>query len=149
VSVPEGVIGIAAFAGFCVFWCMISALTARMGGWNALAKRYGVSIIPAGTVYRWQSMKIGAMASYNGAMNVSVSPRGLCLFPVLVFRFGHKPLLIPWSDVRIETEESAFGAMAALHIGHPEMTVIHLSSSLCTKSGIDRYARKAPTPEPF
>lgn len=149
VNIPESVIGVLIFAAFCGFWCMISTLVARMGGWSALAKKYAVTIVPTGTMYRWQSLGIGRATSYNNAMNIVISSRGLCLFPMIIFRFGHHPILIPWADIRIETEQSFFGSTVSLHINNAENSVIRLSESLSKKLGIDHYAYKAPSPGVF
>lgn len=85
-----------------VFWVMICRLIARMSGWKALSESYASQSDDTGAVLRFQSSSFRWSTNYSGMLNVGASSRGLSLSVIAVFKPGHAPLSIPWSDVRAE-----------------------------------------------
>ena len=73
-------------------------MRARTGGWSALAGSYARSDRPEGTAFRFGSGNLG-LASYRGCLWFVSGVRGLHVSVLFLFRPGHPPLFVPWSDV--------------------------------------------------
>jgi hypothetical protein len=83
-----------AFAG-------IIYLISRIGGWHSLALRYRRPPGPRPNTKFWMaSMGIGPLIGYHGCVMIGANERGLYLSVWPLFRFGHAPLLIPWSALK-------------------------------------------------
>ncbi|MDB6129401.1 MAG: hypothetical protein JWM04_508 [Verrucomicrobiales bacterium] len=83
------------FAGL---WVSVSFFLGRMGGWDALSKKYGVSIEPSGQKFTAQSAKIG-IVNYNSCLTIHTTPEGFSLAMIFLFRIGHPPIFIPWREI--------------------------------------------------
>lgn len=84
---------------FGLLWSAIVFLSARMSGWASLARHYPGAQPPVGQSWHWTSAQFGFFASYRNVLTIVVSPLGLYLRPVVIFRIGHEPLLIPWNAI--------------------------------------------------
>lgn len=84
---------------FPAWWIVIMCLIAFLGGWRRLAKTYAARAEPSGEKLRFQSMRLG-LTRYNGALTFVFAAQGLYMAAWGIFRPGHTPLLIPWSDIR-------------------------------------------------
>jgi hypothetical protein len=94
---------------FPLFWCFVIWVISRVGGWASLAASYVASSEPQGTRYTWRSMRISPAANYNGCLNVILSSAGIYMVPSQLFRFAHKPLLLPWDCVEHVSEQRFLG----------------------------------------
>ena len=94
-----------AVVGFFVFWCFIVWLISAVGGWSSLAAHYRNELPFTGRTWSFRSGMMGGIARYNGALTVGVNPSGLYLSVLPLFRPGHPPLFIPWSDVTVGNEQ--------------------------------------------
>ena len=81
--------------------CLVSLLLSAVSGWRRLAESYPDDVIVDGVTFRWQTALVG-IANYGGCLNVTVGHARLRLAVVPLFRVGHPPISIPWSDVRVE-----------------------------------------------
>ena len=120
------VLGLAAFAVvFPAFWCGVVWLVGAMG-WRALATRYPADAPATGQPLGLTSGTIGG-ANYNGALKVSVEREGLHLAVMALFRVGHPPMLIPWSEITSVTQKNALWARwYTLRIGTPHVATVRL-----------------------
>ncbi len=102
----DGYIFLAILAGFIVlfplFWMAIVLLISRVGGWVSLARSFPGPQTPPqeGETFGWVSARFGRFANYNNVLNVIVSRNGIYMRPILLFRVGHAPILIPWHVVQ-------------------------------------------------
>lgn len=86
---------------FPVFWIFIVFLIAYIGGWRRLAEHYSQIIYPKSgdtKVVRFASGRIG-LSNYNGVLTLTFSRAGLFLDMIIFFKFGHKDLFIPWTEI--------------------------------------------------
>lgn len=90
-----------AVAAFVAFWLLLSHGLNVAAGWRGLSARWGVDGAPGGKSFRWRSGQLGAV-HYRSALNFVVSPDGLFLAPVLIFRTLYRGALVPWEAVRFE-----------------------------------------------
>ena len=89
---------------FVAMWLVITGLLAHLGGWASLAALFRVESRPEGERFRFVSGSIGGRflpVSYGNCLFVTVSPKGLYLSILFLFRFQSPPLFVPWS--RVET----------------------------------------------
>jgi hypothetical protein len=93
---------ILAVALFIGVWFTSFHLIARLGGWRSLASFYRTEAGPPGPLLRFRYGRLGAITNYNACLSLAASPRGLYLSLLPMFRPGHPPLLIPWSEVEVQ-----------------------------------------------
>ena len=84
---------------FPLFWSGIVYMISRLGGWSDLAKRYATQEPFSGTTFQMQSVTIGILGNYRSVVTIGASDDGLYLNPLVFYRPGHPPLLIPWDDI--------------------------------------------------
>jgi hypothetical protein len=79
-------------------WIAVSLLLAMLVGWLGLAKHYRCRTRFKGQKWYFQT---GSMipAHYIGCLTTGASGEGVYLAVLPLFRLGHPPLLIPWSDI--------------------------------------------------
>jgi hypothetical protein len=83
---------------FMGMWAAANFMFAERSGWRLLGRKYKVAVEPDGQRFRRQVYGVGGLAE-NGVTRMVVSPRGLYLAPLLLFRIGRDPVLIPWSAI--------------------------------------------------
>jgi hypothetical protein len=99
------IIVLLALAGFAVifplFWMAVVVLISRLSGWAGLAQRFAVSPERevTGDRFAWSSAQFGLLGSYSNCIDIVVSRNGLYMRPMVLFRTGHEPLLIPWNQI--------------------------------------------------
>jgi hypothetical protein len=119
---------------FPLFWSGIVYLIARFGGWSDLAKHYAIQEPFSGTTFQMQSVTIGMLGNYRSVVTIGANYDGLYLNPLVVYRPGHPPLLIPWDD--IETRDArglSFGEMVSFSPRKTPKRTISISKKLADK----------------
>jgi hypothetical protein len=84
-------------------WILVSFIISRVGGWSLLAKVYlaqGSNTLD-GESWRFQSIQMRWATNYGNCVTVRAIPLGLGFSVLFLFRIGHPPLLIPWSDITV------------------------------------------------
>ena len=98
------------FIGFPVFfvgvWFAVGFLLAEIGGWRTLASRFRCTDQWRGSLWRFQSAEMGfsGLVRYSGCLNFGVCADGLYIAPIILFRTGHSPLLIPWNEITVHRD---------------------------------------------
>jgi hypothetical protein len=94
---------------FLAVWFLSMHLIAWTGGWHELAGVYGAEL-PMELAHEWRNrqgrMRYGT--GYNGCLNIAANAMGMQLSLWKIFRPGHPPLFIPWSDVTTAVERGTF-----------------------------------------
>lgn len=120
---------------FALWWSFICWLIAVIGGWRALGRRYGVRRLPAGKKYYFQSAafspagnRLGFPCNYGGGLTMIVSAEGLGLAILPIFRIGHPPLLIPWTEFCQPRQKTFLGywKFFEAEIGEPPIVTVCL-----------------------
>ena len=114
------------FTGVWVAICYGIALT---GGWNVLAEHYLDKSDFQGERFRFRSGQIGK-ASYGSCLTLGASPRGLYLATLVMFRFGHPPLFIPWEDISITSKKQWFVSLVQLEFSKAPGTTLDISKGI-------------------
>ena len=95
------VIVLAGIASGVALWIAVGWIVSRATGWAELARAYpGGRRLYRGGWVRWQSLQLRGFGGYNNAVNVGADEEGLQVEMMWVFRIGHEPVFVPWSDVR-------------------------------------------------
>lgn len=94
----EAIIPLTVF-GFAIWWVFLIWAISWLTGWRTLARHYHHAGPFHGTTHRFQHISLG-WSDYGGCVTVGSNADGLYLAVMLPFRPGHRPLFIPWSDVR-------------------------------------------------
>lgn len=84
---------------FPLFWSLICVLIGAVGGWRRLAQDYANDRDMMGDTFRMRSGRFGMLASYSSVLNVTVGMEGISLRPIIFFRPGHQPILLPWHEM--------------------------------------------------
>lgn len=86
---------------FISLWTLILGIFSYISGWRRLAERFHQPGDFQGEFLRYQSARMN-LVNYNGVLNLGLSPAGLYLVPMVLFRTFHKPILIPWENIVAE-----------------------------------------------
>ena len=122
------------FAGF---WCFVIFMMSLLGGWAALARNYRAVEIPEGKRFLFQSASMGSV-NYGSCLTVVVGSAGLYLKVFPLFRFGHPPLLIPWTDLH-DLRERKFlwlWRLVDMQVGSPAIARLTLPFHLIEQRAI-------------
>ena len=103
---------------FLLLWVLICAIVSIAGGWFSLAKGYRTEVPFNGPTWRMQSARMRNLMSYNNALTIGVSPEGLYLASMFLFRFLHPPLLIPWSEIKVQKTKGWTFEYVLFTLGH-------------------------------
>ena len=108
------------FPLFLVFWLAICAVISVISGWRELAERFASNAPIEGERFRFQSGSMGSglfPVSYGGCLFVTVGRKGFALSILILFRFLHPRLVIPWTAVeRCEPVRFWFMNHIAVHV---------------------------------
>jgi hypothetical protein len=114
-----------AFVGL---WIGASIFLAR-GNWTALAGAYRFAgELPAG-YWRCPVGHVGS-ESYENGLTIAADSEGLYLAVVFLFRAGHPPLFIPWSEISANTEQRFLSTYAVFHFRSAPTVPLCVNESL-------------------
>jgi hypothetical protein len=129
---------------FLLVWFGILFLGSRFGGWTKLHKAYpfperlGEPLL----VTPYQSMQIGT-SSYNGIIKLSYHKEGLEMGVMILFRFQHPKLFIPWTDIILKEKSESSFTWNILDIGNPAIIDIKLNANVLEQ--MNPYLKKNDT----
>jgi len=94
--------------GFIVFFVLVllfllGHLISRLGGWNTLSVYYRSPGPFLNKPWRFQSAQMRWLIRYNNCLTIGSNSQGLYLSMLFLFRAGHPPLFIPWTDISIHS----------------------------------------------
>ena len=141
-----GVVVALFFLIFPLFWCAIVGLIARMG-WRRLAAAYPATSDPpySATRIRFATISIGdaiAGPNYGSSINAWLSETGLWLRPILLFRFSHPMIFIPWAGVQSVESERRFlvsRAHVRLESGMPDLWLSGRLGRVVLERGLGKH----------
>jgi hypothetical protein len=100
-----------------ILWISISYIMSRMSGWHTLAEKYIRINFVSGDQWRFRSAKLRYSVGYNNCVMIVSNREGLGISVFFLFRVGHPPLFIPWTDISISKETKFFGKMIRFSVG--------------------------------
>lgn len=133
-------------AYFVVLWLLVSAVISFIGGWMTLAKRFRLRKPFLGPRWSGQSGQMRWIAGYGNCLTVGCDCEGLYLATMPLFRFGHPPLLVPWSEVTVTQRRILFFRYVRFSLGHQLSIPLYLRWKLAEKlrlNAADRWPIEA------
>jgi hypothetical protein len=121
---------------FPIFWCLVLYVISIIGGWRQLARRFRQSIPVVGTTWRFQSAGIHQYleSSYGSCLNVTANEDGIGLSVLILLRFGHPPLFMPWSEILVsQVRRLLFLKRVRLTFPEEPSVWIEINARLATK----------------
>jgi hypothetical protein len=108
---------------FPVAWAGGTVLFAVVSGWRSLAEAYRFDGAFDGQRWGWKSATVGSV-NYDSCLTFGAARDGLYIRPHWLFRLGHAPLFIPWSDVQVAEAQGWVFRYFDLRFAHaPEVRV--------------------------
>ena len=88
---------------FIIAWMGVCKLISTNGGWRILAQDYQANSLFDGQKLWLKSASMRRWTNYNNCVNIGANKYGLYLSILPIFRVGHPPLFVPWTDISTET----------------------------------------------
>lgn len=106
---------------FVAMWIASGYAVALFGGWRLLARHFRAQAPFSGRKWRMQSAQMRWMCNYNNVLTVGANEMGLFLATMFLFRSGHPPLSIPWTEISVTgTSRFLFVRFVDLRLGQSE-----------------------------
>lgn len=108
---------------FVALWVGVGFLLAATGGWQTVAAHYPLvgDAPPPGK--RFGAAEFG-LVGYNRCLKLSANQRGLYFATILLFRAGHAPFFVPWTDVTARATRRWFRSVVELRFARtPDIAV--------------------------
>jgi hypothetical protein len=109
------------------FWCFVVSIFSKVSGWAALASKYRTTSVSDGKRLSFQSAALGSV-NYGSCLTVVVGSAGLYLKVFPLFRAGHPPLLIPWTELHDLREKKFLRLfrLVEMQVGTPTIATLTL-----------------------
>jgi len=120
---------------FVLFWSFaVMFLVARLTGWATLAQRFRLTSTFTGPTWAFQSARMRWSTHYGSCLNVGADATGLTLSVFFLFRPGHPPLFVPWSEISVvERRKILFIKQVKLLLGREEQIPFVISGGLADR----------------
>jgi hypothetical protein len=119
---------------FIALWICVCKLISIFGGWKTLSQDYQANSAFDGQKLWLKSATMRRWTNYNNCVNIGANKYGLYLSVLPIFRIGHPPLFIPWTDISTEAANRRLlpDVVKFYFAKQPEVPVI-LSKKLAAK----------------
>ena len=87
---------------FVLIWMGVCKLISAVAGWKILSRDYRANSAFDGQKMWLKSIGMRRWTNYNNCIAVGANKFGLYLSVFPLFRVGHPPLFIPWTDISTE-----------------------------------------------
>ncbi len=118
---------------FLCLWFLVAATVSIVGGWFSLARVYRTRVPFNGAKWRMQSGQMRWLANYNSVLTLGVSPHGLYLASMFLFRFMHPPLLVPGSEIKVRRNKGWVFEYVIFTMGHELAIPLRIRGKLGAK----------------
>jgi hypothetical protein len=108
-------------------------LIALLSGWLRLAQRYRCEQGFGGDWWRFQSCAMRWGTAYRGILTLGANAEGLYLEVPYVFRVGHPPLFVPWSEITVSERRRWMVAGTQFMLGRNEQIPLWVYAGLGAK----------------
>ncbi len=127
-------------AFFVALWCFAMYLVSLLSGWQALTRRFRAQSEPTGpmqtagpflfTVY------LRNWTHYNSVIRVTAAQDALYLSVLVLFRFAHPPLRIPWEEITVSSTRWFWRDYVVLTLGREEQVPMRISMRMARNLGL-------------
>jgi hypothetical protein len=114
---------------FIGIWILATFILAKMG-WADLANKYLFENDFIGQRKGIISAGINSV-NYKNSLVLKFNDEGIYLRPSILFRLFHKPILIPWSEIKeVRTKKILFFTYKELIIGNPFVAMLTIKENI-------------------
>jgi hypothetical protein len=114
-------------------WCFVVYLISIMSGWRTLSHRFQAQQPFMGQKWTWQSAGMRRGARYNNCLTLGSDSMGLFLDVMRLFRPGHPPLFIPWTEITVRHQPWAPGEMVEIKLGRAEQIAFRVPGWMASR----------------
>jgi hypothetical protein len=120
---------------FVALWAAVCWVIGQLSGWTKLSHRF--CDVGAFYSYQWpfQSVRMRTIwGSYRNCVNFGADESGLYMAVLPLFRPGHPPLFVPWSEIQvISASQGLLLKTRKLLLGREELIPLRVRLSLAGK----------------
>lgn len=128
--------------GLPLFFGLLLATIARVGGWSELARSYRTTQPTPFPRMRMQSADLRRWCGYGNVLTLATDAEALFISLPFPFGFGHPKLRLPWSEAQVEQSTHWFGIKTTtLTFERAPNTPIRIKRA--TAERLIEYARQA------
>ena len=144
--------------GFAVFfvtlWCFVCFVISVLGGWYSLTTRFRAQSEPSGDLKSagplFYGVKMRFRINYSSVIRITAADDALYVSILFLFRAGHPPLRIPWTDVKFSRTKFLWQRYIVLSLGEQEQIPMRISERMARNLGIlERFANKTLSGPPL
>ncbi len=89
------------------------------------------------------------VTNYNSVLTIHVSPEGLHLAVMKIFRLGHPPILIPWAEIHQATfRRFLWTESVVFEVGAPRVARVQLPKQVFAGTPVMIDGQPASSPSP-
>jgi hypothetical protein len=118
---------------FLFLWILVCTIISFVGRWFSLAKVYRTRVPFDGAKWGGESGWMRGLANYNNVLTVGASQRGLSLASMFLFRFMHRPLLVPWTEIKVRRSNGWMFEYVTFTMGHELAIPLRIRWNLAAK----------------
>jgi hypothetical protein len=100
--------------------------------WPRLVASYGNRAVFIGQKWHFQSLSTN-WVQYSNCVTIGINSTGLYISPFVLFRGGHPPILIPWTELQIEQQRLFLGTAYTFRANARPKIKITIASDLLEK----------------
>ena len=127
---------------FMGMWVLTLHVLGIVSGWAILSRRFRFTGTFCGQSWPFRSARMRFQVHYGNCLSMGADESGLYLAVFPIFRIGHPPLLIPWSEVFIMSGAKGFiFKKRELRLGRQESIPLRISASFAAT--LQRWAGDA------
>ena len=127
-------------------WIGVTYLTAAIGGWKLLTRRFRMQGEFFGQKWRFESAQMRYRTNYGSCLTIGANGTGLFAKPLLVFRLWHPPLFVPWTEITVVPKKVLLWNMVEYRLGREEQIPFRVRPRLAQKIQAAAMQTGAPMP---
>src|SRR6185312_6478184 len=102
---------------FAAVWCLACVSLSRANAWRQLSRHFRTQAPFPAARWTFQSGYMRYRVRMGNVLTVGADCHGLYLAVLPLFRLGHPPLLIPWSEIEVSRTRILFRDMVRFELG--------------------------------
>ncbi|HEX8711116.1 MAG TPA: hypothetical protein VF730_04525 [Terracidiphilus sp.] len=130
--------------GFAIFfvslWCLTCFVISLFSGWLALSRRFRKDSEPLGETRAagpfFYTVYMRFWGNYNNVIRLVATDDALYVSVLFLFRLGHPPLRIPWSEITFGRTRRFFRSYIVLTLGLQERIPMRIPERMARRLGI-------------
>lgn len=111
-----------------------------MGGWYSLSGRFRAQAAPYGETKTagplFYGVKMRFRVNYGNVIRLTAAKDALYISILFLFRVGHPPLCIPWTEIRFGRTKFLWWRHVFLTLGNEEKIRMRISERMARNLGI-------------